>query len=177
MTDIGAFMIDNNEFESAEEILLKSVDVIENSVGNDHYYMARARFELGRLYFETDQYEKAEYYVVKSLGYYVRWGGRMTNCTISGSALQLAGLNAYLSQLEKGKIQKPSPNVLHSLAAVYAVPYETLMEKAGYLLPSDGDKHGRRRRLAAFAIDDLTAEEEEELLKYLAFLRSRKPSS
>jgi transcriptional regulator with XRE-family HTH domain len=85
--------------------------------------------------------------------------------------------NAYLSQLEKGKIQKPSPNVLHSLAAVYAVPYETLMEKAGYLLPSDGDKHGRRRRLTAFAIDDLTAEEEEELLKYLAFLRSRKPSS
>jgi hypothetical protein len=30
--------------------------------------------------------------------------------------------------------------------------------------------------LAVFAIDDLTAEEEEELLKYLAFLRSRTPS-
>ena len=85
--------------------------------------------------------------------------------------------NAYLSQLEKGKIRKPSPNVLHSLAAVYAVPYEALMEKAGYLLPSEGNKDSRRRRLAAFAIDDLTAEEEEELLKYLAFLRSRKPSS
>jgi transcriptional regulator with XRE-family HTH domain len=84
--------------------------------------------------------------------------------------------NAYLSQLEKGKIQKPSPNVLHSLAEVYAVPYETLMEKAGYLLPSGGKPGGRRRRLAAFAIDDLTAEEEEELLRYLAFLRSRGPS-
>jgi transcriptional regulator with XRE-family HTH domain len=67
--------------------------------------------------------------------------------------------NAYLSQLEN------------------AVSYEALMEKAGYLLPST-DKGGRRRtRLAAFAIDDLTVEEEEELLKYLAFLRSRKPSS
>ena len=83
--------------------------------------------------------------------------------------------NAYLSQLEKGKIKKPSPNVLHSLAEVYAVPYEALMEKAGYLLPSE-ERGGRRRRLAAFAIDDLTAEEEEELLKYLAFLRSRSPS-
>jgi len=83
--------------------------------------------------------------------------------------------NAYLSQLEKGKVRKPSPNVLHSLAEVYAVPYESLMEKAGYLLPSGGREGGRRRRLAAFAIDDLTAEEEEELLKYLAFLRSRKP--
>jgi hypothetical protein len=64
--------------------------------------------------------------------------------------------------------------VLHRLAAVYAVPYETLMEKAGYLLPESRVK-GRRKRLAVFAIDDLTAEEEEELLKYLAFLRSRKP--
>jgi transcriptional regulator with XRE-family HTH domain len=83
--------------------------------------------------------------------------------------------NAYLSQLEKGKIRKPSPNVLHHLAAVYGVPYEALMEKAGYLLPQS-PAAGRRRRLAAFAIDDLTAEEEEELLKYLAFLRSRKPT-
>jgi transcriptional regulator with XRE-family HTH domain len=85
--------------------------------------------------------------------------------------------NAYLSQLEKGRIRKPSPTVLHSLAEVYAVPYEALMEKAGYLLPPVGKAGGRRRRLAAFAIDDLTVEEEEELLKYLAFLRSRKPSS
>jgi len=83
--------------------------------------------------------------------------------------------NAYLSQLENGKIQKPSPDVLHRLAEVYAVPYETLMEKAGYLLPSAGKGPGRRRRLAAFAIGDLSAEEEEELLKYLAFLRSRAP--
>ena len=83
--------------------------------------------------------------------------------------------NAYLSQLEHGKIKRPSPNVLHSLAGVYAVPYEVLMEKAGYLLPSK-DGGGRRARLAAFAIENLTAEEEEELLKYLAFLRSRKSS-
>ena len=83
--------------------------------------------------------------------------------------------NAYLSQLENGKIKKPSPNVLHSLSGVYTVSYEALMEKAGYLLPSE-DGGGCRRRLAAFAIDDLTAEEEEELLKYLAFLRSRSPS-
>jgi transcriptional regulator with XRE-family HTH domain len=85
--------------------------------------------------------------------------------------------NAYLSQLEKGRIRKPSPHVLHVLAAVYAVPYEALMEKAGYLLPSKGSAGGRKKRLAAFAIDDLTAEEEEELLKYLAFIRSRNRSA
>jgi transcriptional regulator with XRE-family HTH domain len=83
--------------------------------------------------------------------------------------------NAYLSQLENGKIGKPSPNVLYSLAEVYGVPYDALMERAGYLLPAENGS-GRRKRLTAFAIDDLTAEEEEELLKYLAFLRSRSSS-
>src|SRR3989442_12819294 len=67
--------------------------------------------------------------------------------------------NAYLSQLENGKIRKPSPNVLHSLAKAYVVPYEALMEKAGYLLPSVNGP-GHRKRLAAFPIDDLTAQEE-----------------
>lgn len=86
----------------------------------------------------------------------------------TGSAVS----NAYLSQLENGKIKQPSPNVLHSLSEIYAVPYEALMERAGYLLPPENGA-GNRKRLAAFAIDDLTAEEEEELLKYLAFLRWR----
>ena len=87
----------------------------------------------------------------------------------SGNAVS----NAYLSQLENGKIKKPSPNVLHALAEVYSVPYDTLMEKAGYLMPREGSGSRKRRKLTTFAIDDLTAEEEEELLKYLAFLRSR----
>ena len=84
--------------------------------------------------------------------------------------------NAYLSQLEHQKIKKPAPNVLRSLAEVYGVSYETLMEKAGYLMPDTAQQEGRRRRLAVFAIEDLTAEEEEELLKYLAFLRFRSRS-
>jgi len=84
--------------------------------------------------------------------------------------------NAYLSQLEKGRVQKPSPNVLQRLAVVYAVPYESLMQKAGYLAPSDGDGARKPRRLSAFALDDLSAEEEVDLLRYLAFIRSRKPA-
>lgn len=90
--------------------------------------------------------------------------------------------NAYLSQLETNKIHKPSPHVLHALAKVYSVPYETLMEKAGYLPPattapspvlrsSGGARHGRA---ATFANENLTKEEEDSLLQYLAFLRSRR---
>ena len=86
--------------------------------------------------------------------------------------------NAYLSQLETGKIRKPSPHILHKLAAVYGVSYILLMKKAGYILPSTtGDARAsapRRGALPASAPDDLSQEEEEELLRYLAFLRSRK---
>lgn len=79
--------------------------------------------------------------------------------------------NAYLSQLENGHVSKPHPNILHTLAQVYGVSYETLMEKAGYIAP------GGSNRVPAFAIADLTKDEEEELLKYLAFLRTRGGSS
>lgn len=83
--------------------------------------------------------------------------------------------NAYLSQLEHGKISQPSPNVLHVLSDVYGVSYENLMELAGYVSVrskrGENQKHGR---IATFAIDNLTPAEEAALLEYLAFLRTRK---
>ena len=82
--------------------------------------------------------------------------------------------NAYLSQLETGKISKPSPNILHSLALVYGASYKELMTRAGYITPTSnneqGEKHGRA---ATFAIENLSEEEESELLKYLEFFRER----
>lgn len=83
--------------------------------------------------------------------------------------------NAYLSQLENGKISKPSPNILHALATVYAVPYELLMEKAGYVIAtSDRAETSKHGRVATFADENLTPAEEEELLRYLAYLRSKR---
>jgi transcriptional regulator with XRE-family HTH domain len=83
--------------------------------------------------------------------------------------------NAYLSQLETGKISKPSPNILYHLAEVYGVSYDVLMEKAGYIVSSSNTpKQKRHGKAATFAVEDLTPDEEAELLKYLAFIRSRK---
>ncbi len=82
--------------------------------------------------------------------------------------------NAYLSQLEHDKISKPSPNILYSLSLVYGVPYEILMEKAGYITDMTDRQTGKHGRVATFADDSLTEEEEESLLEYLAFIRSRK---
>jgi len=83
--------------------------------------------------------------------------------------------NAYLSQLEHGRITRPSPHMLHSLAAVYGVAYEILMVKAGYIdAPSSRQSGQKLGRAATFAIDNLTPDEEDALLDYLAYLRFRK---
>lgn len=80
--------------------------------------------------------------------------------------------NAYLSQLESGKVQRPSPHILYALSSALAVPYEDLMERAGYIAPSDtrssGAKHGR---VATYAIEDLTADEEKALREHLGYIR------
>ena len=80
--------------------------------------------------------------------------------------------NAYLSQLESGKVRKPSPHILYALSTALAVPYEDLMERAGYIAPSSsrppGTKHGR---VATYAIENLTAEEEKALRDHLGYIR------
>ena len=75
--------------------------------------------------------------------------------------------NAYVSQLENGKVTDPSPHILHSLAVVYGVPYEVLMQRAGYFIPLGG------KRLGTFAEFELSAEEEDELVAYLRFRRAQ----
>ena len=85
--------------------------------------------------------------------------------------------NAYLSQLENGKLRQPSPTILNKLAEIYKIEYLTLMELAGYLPPAskraDGQRHGR---IATFAEHNLTQEEEAQLMKFLKFMRSEKGS-
>jgi HTH-type transcriptional regulator, competence development regulator len=41
--------------------------------------------------------------------------------------------NAYLSQLENKKTDKPSPHILHKLSNYYDVEYTHLLKIAGYL--------------------------------------------
>lgn len=83
--------------------------------------------------------------------------------------------NAYLSQLETGKIAQPSPNVLNTLSDIYKIDYVQLMELAGYVSPAkareETERHGR---VATFAEHNLTPDEEGELLQFLQFLRTKK---
>lgn len=90
-------------------------------------------------------------------------------------ATQKSVSNAYLSQIESGKIQQPSPNILHALAELYSISYENLMELSGYIVATDTAAAGLRHgRVATFAEHNLTPEEQAELLDYLKFMRGRK---
>jgi len=80
--------------------------------------------------------------------------------------------NAYLSQLESGKVQEPSPRILHKLSEVYDVTYADLLLAAGYPLPETGRK--RRTALRATSrFGPITPDEETALKDYLDFLRSK----
>ena len=81
--------------------------------------------------------------------------------------------NPYLSQLEGNKIKQPSPTLLHKLCELYEVPYSTAMELAGYPTTNTDAPSVHQSRIAE-RLGDVTSEEEEALVEYLAFLRSRR---
>ena len=84
--------------------------------------------------------------------------------------------NAYLSQLESGKIKQPSPITLHKLSGIYKVNYDVLMEKVGYPTTntSKQNKGDAEKNAMSFRIGSITQDEEVELLNYLKFMRNRK---
>lgn len=87
-----------------------------------------------------------------------------------------AGISsAYLSKLEGDAVKRPSPQVLHQLGEVLGVPYAELMALVGYRVPGMSDP-ADIARLGAALFADLTDDERDELLEYLAWYRSRRRS-
>ena len=79
--------------------------------------------------------------------------------------------NAYLSQLENEKIKKPSANVLYKLSSLYKVELDVLLAAAG-IIEQTTDAKSKLLNSAALSAEKLTNAEEEQLLKYLKFLRN-----
>jgi len=90
--------------------------------------------------------------------------------------------NAYISQIENGKIDEPSPHILHKLAEYYAVPYAFLMEAAGYLQPIHHSQNGNSQEAgvggleAALMSEELTEDEAKEVKNFIHFLRLKRRS-
>lgn len=83
--------------------------------------------------------------------------------------------NAYLSQLESGKIKQPSPTTLYKLAELFGIGYNVLMEKVGYPVQKASQNiKMRKAENVLHRIGDISKEEELELLEYLKFIRNRR---
>lgn len=92
--------------------------------------------------------------------------------------------NAYISQLERDEEKKPSPHILHKLAEMYEVPYELLMDAAGYITdstnvsPGSNTKNQSSGKLsalgAALMSEKFTSEEEIMISAFIQAIRSGK---
>jgi transcriptional regulator with XRE-family HTH domain len=92
-------------------------------------------------------------------------------------ASRAAGISAaYLNKLENDSVKKPSPHVLLQLSEALTIPYAELMRLSGYRVPGDNARNAADSvAVALFA--DVTEDEREELLEYLAWYRTRRRSA
>lgn len=110
---------------------------------------------------------------VEKLGELLADARKRSNLTLRAVQDTVGVSNAYLSQLETGKVQSPSPIVLHKLSELYKIPYATVMGVAGYPLPQNVNNWNDSERLVA-RIGKTTVEEEDAIVEYLRFIRSQK---
>ncbi len=93
------------------------------------------------------------------------------------AAAEPAGISAaYLQKLERDEVKRPSPHVLYALSEVLNVPYETLMELAGYVVPAAGKNEVIATSALSHALssEDLSEDEAEVLARYLRWYRDEK---
>lgn len=109
---------------------------------------------------------------MKALGTFFRDARVRHGFTLRDVEAKVGVSNAYLSQMEGGKIKQPSPQILHKLCEHYGTPYPVALELAGYPVP----KQSRTPVAARFAakLGETTPAEEEALMEYLRFLRMRR---
>jgi HTH-type transcriptional regulator, competence development regulator len=89
-------------------------------------------------------------------------------------AARAAGISgAYLSKLESDAVKRPSPHVLHQLSQALDIPYADLMRLSGYVVPGEVDVRPTES-VGAALFADLTDDEREELVEYLAWYRARR---
>ena len=81
---------------------------------------------------------------------------------------------AYLQKLEGGEVQQPSPHVLHRLGQVLEIPYATLMELAGYVVPSSQGVLAGGVFDNALSSTDLSDDERKAVAAFIAHLRDQR---
>ena len=84
--------------------------------------------------------------------------------------------NAYLSQLENKKTDKPSPHILHKLANYYNAEYKNLLRIAGYLEEKNDSSNRKVGDInAALMSANLSEDQEELIVKFIEYLSTQNP--
>ena len=107
----------------------------------------------------------------KSLGQFLKSLREDAGLTLRAVEEATGVSNPYLSQVESDKIKQPSPTVLHKLSDLYKTSYSTLLRLAGYPVP--GEKADADNFELVARIGPVTQREEDAIVEYLEFLRSR----
>jgi len=106
-------------------------------------------------------------YMEKTVGNILKDQRERKRLTLREVEIQSGISNAYLSQLENDKIKKPSANTLYKLSELFGVNFDDLMVAAGIV-----EKKRETNNSFSFSSEqNVTKEEEAELLKYLKYLR------
>ncbi|WP_170116350.1 helix-turn-helix domain-containing protein [Rathayibacter caricis] len=111
------------------------------------------------------------------LGDYLRASRKAAGFTLRAVEAETKISNGYLSQIESNRVESPSPNMLHKLAATYGIDYTDLLVRAGHRVPTAGPEYDQERKFAGIplrALEELDDDEAAELRNYLAFLRQKR---
>jgi transcriptional regulator with XRE-family HTH domain len=112
---------------------------------------------------------------VTSIGAVLRQAREVRQLSTVDTARAAGISSAYLNRLENDAVKKPSPHVLHQLSEALTVPYNDLLRLSGYPLPNELDG-SPADTIGSALFADLTDEERDELVEYLAWYRARRRS-
>jgi len=110
----------------------------------------------------------------KSLGDQLREIRQLRGLSLKAVAEPAKISTAYLQKLEGDEVRQPSPNILHRLAEVLAVPYATLMELAGYVVPDTASASSGTVFDHALNSSDLSDDERKAVAAFIAHLRKQR---
>jgi transcriptional regulator with XRE-family HTH domain len=111
--------------------------------------------------------------MVTTIGNVLRQAREVRELTAVDAARAAGISGAYLSKLESDAVKRPSPHVLHQLSEALDIPYAELMRLSGYVVPGELDAP-LTESVGAALFADLTVDEREELIEYLAWYRARR---
>jgi transcriptional regulator with XRE-family HTH domain len=110
----------------------------------------------------------------KRLGEHLRSVRKIRGASLKAIAEPAHISTAYLQKLEGGEVRQPSPNVLHRLGQELDVPYASLMELAGYVVPEKEDGYVANSLDHALSSSDLTDNERKAVAAFVSHLREQR---